>query len=329
MQQTKRHHYVPKAYLKAFCDPTGRLLVYRKDQPGKVLPMTPDATQFRRYYYSQPMPNGGQDNNQLEAFFSSIEGKWPPVVTSLRKRGEVSVQLMTDIFEFMALQFARVPARRDLVEASLAQTVKTQLKALDARGELPPPPSELPNILEEVVVAIDPHQSIHAMATVMRGMGELFNHIGLVVIHNGTPTPFLSSDNPVIWFDPSLPFDKQLPYTVNLDGGDICFFFPVSPTMAILGTREQSASYSQNGLTHQEAPHEEWVKAMNTQISRFAYEAVIACSPSQEDVVRQFADASPVLESTTIPTASGFISVSRQVFGKRTTKPKWEGLENS
>jgi hypothetical protein len=73
MQQTKRHHHVPKAYLKVFCDVQGKLLVYRKDAPTEPLHQVPDATQFRRYYYSQPLIDGSQYNNTLEVAFSSIE----------------------------------------------------------------------------------------------------------------------------------------------------------------------------------------------------------------------------------------------------------------
>jgi hypothetical protein len=29
----KRHHYVPKAYLRFFCDANGKLRVYVKDRP--------------------------------------------------------------------------------------------------------------------------------------------------------------------------------------------------------------------------------------------------------------------------------------------------------
>lgn len=68
-QQKKRHHFVPKAYLKAFTNQRGQVFVYRKDNPGRALPAKPDATQFERYYYTQPLPEGGQDNNTLEDIF--------------------------------------------------------------------------------------------------------------------------------------------------------------------------------------------------------------------------------------------------------------------
>ena len=159
--------------------------------------MAPDATQFRRYYYSQPTPDGGQDNNTLEAFFSTIESEWPATISKLHLRGDVNDRL-ENIFQFMALQRVRVPAARDAAEAMLAQVVKDKMAATLAHGSLPLPPLGLDDPLSQVNVSIDPHQSIHAMAAMMQGMGTLYSMLGFAVIHNATTRPFLTSDNPVL-----------------------------------------------------------------------------------------------------------------------------------
>lgn len=204
MQQTKRHHYVPKAYLKAFCDDQGKLRVYRKDNPTEPLHQVPDATQFRKYYYSQPIPDGGQDNNTLEAAFSSVEAHWPETVAELHARGEVNDRL-ENIFQFIALQRVRVPASRDAAESMLAQTVKDTMKVMLANGKMPSPPPGLEDLPNQMQVAIDPHRSIHSMVAMLDGMGKLFSLVGFAAVHNNTGLPFITSDNPVLWFDPSLP----------------------------------------------------------------------------------------------------------------------------
>lgn len=323
MQQTKRHHFVPKAYLRAFCDTSGRLLVYRKDGSPEPLRVTPDATQFRRYYYSQPTPEGGQDNNALEAFFSTIESDWPETVARLHRRENVNERL-EKIFEFMTLQRVRVPASRDMVEAALAQTVKDTMKVMLASGELPPPPAGLEDLPNQVQVSIDPHRSIHAMTAIIEGMGQLYSMIGLAAVHNATARPFLTSDNPVLWFDPSLPFDTQRPYTINPDGGPVLLVFPVSPTLALVGSNEYKETFGQHGLLHSDAPDETWVEVINAQVCRFAYEAVIANSAGQEEVIAKFADISPVHEAVALPVARGAATIHRQVFGPRLAKPKWQ-----
>ncbi|WP_223464370.1 DUF4238 domain-containing protein [Pseudomonas sp. GL-RE-26] len=318
----KRHHFVPKAYLKAFCNENGRVWVYRKDNPQQPRPESPDSTQFRNYYYSQPRPDGGQDNNALEDFFCTIESGWPETVANLRANKDINDQL-SNLFEFMSLQRARVPAARDLTEGIDAQFVKSQLILMQARGELPTPPPGFEDLPNTVEVAIDPHRSIHAMVDMFQGMGALYDVIGLSVVHNKTSRPFLTSDNPVIWFDPSITFEQQLPYTVNLPQGPVALIFPISPHLAIVGDTAFAQSYAKEGLLQAEIDDEELIKAINEQICRFAYESILASAQGQEDLILKHAECSPVLETKEIRGWNGSITVHQQVFGKRHTKPKW------
>jgi len=321
-QQTKRHHYVPKAYLKAFCNEQGRLLVYRKDEPRKPLHVKPDATHFRRFYYSQPTPEGAQDNNRLERFFSKIESRWPTIVARLHQRDDVNDEL-EQILEFMALQRARVPACRDAAEAMMAQTVKDTMKVMLASGQLEPPPAGYEDLPDRVQVAIDPHRSIHAMASAIQGMGKLFSMLGFMAVHNRTARPFLSSDNPVLWFDPSLSFSEQRPYTVNPEGGPAFLIFPVSPRLALMGSSSSASTFAEHGLLHSDAPDEEWVDLMNIQICRFAYESVVAQRPGHEEMIEHFAGVSPVHEALPINVGTGMMTIHRQAFGPRAPKPRW------
>jgi len=320
MMQKKRHHFVPKAYLKAFCDKTGRVLVYRKDKPDKPLHVVPDATQFQGYYYSQPTPDGGVDNNTLENLFSKLESVWPQIVAKLHRRENVNDNLEV-IFQFMALQRARVPASRNVVEALLAANVKATMRAMLTAGTLPSPPKGLEDLPNQVEVAIDPHQSILAMGTMIKCMGSLFDKMGLMAIHNATSRPFLTSDNPVAWFDPSKSFEDQTPYTVNPDG-PILLLFPASPALLLLGATQYKEVFTAEGLLHGDAPDDTWVEHINAQTCRFGYNAVISRDPGQERLIKQFAKVSPVHQAILTSSSDGAV-LHRQVFGPRVTKPRW------
>ena len=198
----KRHHYIPKAYLKSFCDDYGKVLVYRKDDPSKAISSSPDNIGFHKYYYSQPKSDGGKEHNALDNFFSNLEDKWPWIVERLHRRENVNDSLEY-IFKFMALQRARVPASRDVTEKMHAERVLSIARQLDAEGKLSPKSEGFEGILDHVEVSINPHQSLHAMVTVMQATGQVFDQIGFYAAHNKTSLPFLTSDNPVIWFDPS------------------------------------------------------------------------------------------------------------------------------
>jgi hypothetical protein len=313
-QEKKRHHFVPKAYLGAFCDAKGRVRVYRKDNPTKALHVDRDNTGFERYYYSQPTPDGGQDNNRLEDMFSKLEAEWPPIVERMHRREDVNDALMT-VFEFMALQRVRVPASRDATEARLASSVKELFLQLHAAGELPPMPPVLEGRLDEVVVSIDPHKSIHGMVEdLQQSVLTVFDRVGICLVHNTTGLPFLTSDNPVIWFDPSVPNEEQRPYEVSEDG-PVMLLFPVSPTLLLMGSDENKPMFARHGLLHTDAPHQDWVLSINETVCRYGYEAVYASEPGQEDIVLRYSAASPVHD----PETGG-----RMTFGPRAKLPKWE-----
>jgi len=159
----KRHHFLPKAYLKPFCDEEGKLHVYRKDKPEQEIRLSPDNTGFHKYYYSQATPSGRRDDDTLEDLFSEYESEWPGIVLKFRARENVNRHLDT-ICAFIGLQRARVPAARDACERILAENVKATIRRMRDQGDLPPLPFGLGDLFDHVDVAIDPHQSIHAMS---------------------------------------------------------------------------------------------------------------------------------------------------------------------
>ena len=53
------------------------------------------------------------------------------------------------------------------------------------------------------------------MPTFLRSMGEVLNRVGLGILHNVTDVPFITSDNPVVYFDPCTSEEELLPYTLG------------------------------------------------------------------------------------------------------------------
>jgi hypothetical protein len=317
----KRHHYVPKAYLKSFCDAQGRINVYLKDDLSKAIHQAPDNTGFHKYYYSQSLPGGGMDNNTLEDLFSELETKWPPLIDRMVRRDSLNSSL-DDLFAFIGLQRARTPASRDASEAALVTSLIATAKLLDSLGRLPPKPPGLENILDHLEVAIDPHQSIHAMVHVIRATGQVLGQIGIGVIHNLTDVPFLTSDNPVIWFNPSVSERELQPYTLEPDG-PIVFLFPVTPNVLVYGESGMREQFAKAGMLSSDTNDRKFVKQINRHICRFAYKAVFSSRRGQEPVIREYADVSPVLLSETQTLDGGVAIRSHYVFGKREQKARW------
>ena len=305
----KRHHYVPIAYLNSFRDDEGKVFVYRKDDPKKPFHQKPDKTGFHKYYYSQPLPEGRMDHDKLENFFSQIESGWPSIVERLQRCEKVDESIIDDISQFICLQYARVPGNRDFVENIYADGVKVMMQQLKGFEDM----------TDRVEVVIDPHQSILAMPNMLGAVGEILDEIGLDVIHNETDIPFLTSDNPVIWFDPSIPDEELQPYHIQ-PGGPIMMLFPIAPNLMIFGGSFLREKFARYGMEHVECRNCELVNKFNRCVCRFAYEIVFARDRGQETMIEEHADVSPVLEPTRIES----YTVHQRVFGRRKRKPPWK-----
>lgn len=109
----------------------------------------------------------------------------------------------------------RFPAIRDSIELMLAEQVRSEILKLDAAGKLPPMPPEISNLHDDIEIPIDPHMSIHAMASMMKGFAEIADAIGLEVIENKTDIPFISSDNPLVIYDPAIAEPFLRPYEIH------------------------------------------------------------------------------------------------------------------
>jgi hypothetical protein len=256
------------------------------------------------------------------SLFSQVESKWPAIVGRIAARADLRSDL-EHIFNFMALQRARVPASRDATEAMYAAGVKSTLRGLDAAGKLPPKPFGYENILDRVEVSIDPHQSIYAMVETIRGAGEVFARMGMGVLHNMTESSFVTSDNPVVWFDPSVSDTDLRPYVLQPDG-PVSLLFPVSPSFLIYGSSTIDSQFASTGFGTVELRDASRIETINRQICRFSYEAIYAQTPGHEALAHEYADVSPILQTRIAPTICGEILFYEMAFGTRKRKPKWK-----
>lgn len=320
--QKKKHHYIPIAYLNQFADQNGRIFAYRKDKPSPPLHIRPSEIGFERYYYSQPITGGGQDNNILEDFFSQIETHWPSLVNDLIAGRDIRDR-MELLFQFIGLLRVRVPASRDPVELSLANMVRRTAKRLEQRGDLPPPPSGFETLIDDMEISIDPHQSIHAMVSLLKGFGSLMNYIGIEVVHNTSETPYITSDNPVIYFDPDIPESNLLPYPVR-PPHRVELLLPVTPKLLIRGTTELPVIRSDMQPQHTQMRIGADVRRVNRMVARFGYRFVFASHAKLSKLVEKHAALSPTIkfDNTSIDSKGEFIP-SQMVFGPRPRKPAW------
>jgi hypothetical protein len=324
----KRHHYIPVTYLDKFSDNSGKIFAYRKDEPSAPLYLPPKAIAFTKYYYSQPLPEGGQDDNTFEDYFASIEGKWTPLADRLRAGAAATNSFASAeweaLFIFLGLMRVRVPATRDMVVIWLAEQVKAEARLLDRLGKLPPKPEGRENILDHMVITIDPHQSLRAMGDLARGFGFLLDHLGFEVIHNGTDVSFLTSDNPVLVFDPTMPEAAVLPYQVRPPLGAIELLFPIDAETMLRG-RSDLRRPGPPKVQHVTLAARQEAKRINRFVARFGYRFVFARDRTHDALIAKHAGLSPVMKAISGPGPTrGMFVMGACVFGPRPNIPKWQ-----
>jgi hypothetical protein len=320
--EKKRHHYVPITYLNEFSDSDGRIFAYRKDDPLPALHLKPDEIAFERYYYSQPLPDNRRDNNTIENFFSTIETPWPSIIARIRTH-DTTREDLSCLFEFLSMMRVRVPAARDMAETNLAATVKAQTNAMDRAGLLQPKPPGIEDILKDIEVSIDPHMSIHAMPAMLKGFAHVIDCLGFGIVHNKTGHTFITSDNPVVYFDPDISESSAQPYRANPFRGRVELLFPIDPHTIFVGRTDWKLGFSASRIKHFELNDRQEVKRLNRFIAKFGYRFLFSSDNSHEPLAQKYAAISPVSRTTAVQGLDGEKLLFQCVFGERPKKPKW------
>jgi hypothetical protein len=318
----KRHHYIPIAYLKNFADSKGRITAFLKDDPSKTLCVDPKEIGFEKYYYSQITASGDKDNNTVEDLFCVTESQWPPLVKRMINYESINDKIF-DFFTFLALMRMRVPAVRDAYEAISASFIKAQLDIMNEAGELPPPPKGIENLLEYIDVAIDPQHSLYGMKDTASGFATTVDRLGFQIVHLPSNMSIITSDNPIVYYNPDIDESIMRPYVVGLDKGSIELLFPVAPQLLIRGHTDLKFRNRMRGIEHASLADASEIKRINRMISRFSYRFVFAKDNQHRPVFEKYADTSPVFSASRTHKLEGLEVRGSWQFGKRLKKPKW------
>lgn len=146
--------------------------------------------------------------------------------------------------------------------------------------------------------------------------------MGFYPMHNKTNVPFITSDNPVIWFDPSVKDADLRPYVLRPDG-PVVLLFPVSPSLIIYGHSLWRDQFVSEWLGIMDLSDTGLVEMITWQVCRFAYQVVFAHKAGQERLIQKHAELSSTIRFNRIGAGEDESVVFEMVFGKRERKPKW------
>lgn len=290
-RSNRKHHFVSVTYMDGFADERGRVLVYRGDDPDQPHPTQPSATGYERQYYSQPLPEGGHEHHRFEDLWSCIEAVWPQTVRALLDQ-RLSPAISINVLGMVAIMRVRVPAARDRTAIMLEAKLRTECQALEATEKLPAEFVEYAGKLDTVPIGIPSYRTILAMNENLRGMGDLCFRLGFDVLHNRTEMPFLTSDNPVCYYNPRQTPSARRPYQ---DDDEVELIFPISAKLMLRGsTKRRPVNIISR---HRTISDKHAVRRLNRTIARFAYRMSIAQDRSSDDLVRAHAALVPTVRT--------------------------------
>lgn len=273
--------------------------------------MQPSAIGYENYYYSQKLPEGGQENHRYEDLWNTIETVWPETVRALQAR-RLSPAISFNVQGMQTIMRVRVPATRDRHALMLEAKLRSQSKALEEIGALPPELERYAGQFDTVPVGINPHETLLAMQDEFKAFGDLCFRLGFEVLHNKTNTPFLTSDNPVCTYDPRRPLPARTPYDHS---GKIELLFPVTAWMLVRGSNKRGPV---NVISrHRDITDKQVVRRFNRTIAQFAYRMTLGRDRSSDDLVRSHAALVPTIKTNVQRRGNEIQILWRHVFGPR------------
>lgn len=303
----KKHHFVSITYLKGFCDEHQRLYAFDKDVPLRRLYVSPKNAAFESYYYSARREDGSRDNDSYEDLWNKVETHWPHVLSSV-KAGRADAHALFMLYAYMTIMRTRVPAARDYHESLIALRMREEVKLLAQLGKLPAKLKAYEDELDTVPMAVNREQTLTTMSDDMRKFGDLTRTLGFEVLLNQTDVPFITSDNPVAYFDPTA---KGRPYEIDRK---VELYFPLDKSAVLRGTHRlvgmQNPRLRVVGNTTR-------IGEINRVIARFAYRSLYMSELRHAGLATAYAQTSPVLDARSERHDKGVHILHRHRFGPR------------
>jgi hypothetical protein len=116
--RSKKHHYLPRHYLKGFTDSQNCFFVYDKQADKIIPPTTPDAAFFENNLNTVTFPDGNT-SDFLEDLYSDMETSSWESLDNIRKSNSKTPIKISDkrsLFLFLSFLHWRLPSNIDFVE---------------------------------------------------------------------------------------------------------------------------------------------------------------------------------------------------------------------
>lgn len=267
LKKRPKDHFVTQSYLRGFATGAGRksmLYVYERNNP-KPFRQKPQQAARQTNYYSFTKADGTVDDS-IESLLGMVESRAIPVLKKLASDDlQLNWEARDQISLFVAFQELRVPSARENYQNLLGQLVKriseisasvpglleSDIRELESKGESfkELTADSLRESLKrgEYTFKAGQKTSLLAMLTLAPRLHALYREMEWRVIRTPATSPFVTSDNPVVKFDPQ---HRSGFWGIGMASPTIEIRFPVSKSTFLV-------------FTHDKDRQDTWLKLMD------------------------------------------------------------------
>ena len=217
--ERKNQHYVPKCYLRNFANGENSIATFMHSKQKFVQFASLDSVVAEEYFYGKDL--------LIEKMFSKFEGMWAEAFKTLISNKDVSdkelFETIYHIIAFIAFQHSRTRRVYD-----------TQFEFKQYLTQYTIQHSASQAAADQIIDQYFPADLNLMEAPVSAGFSNIdtFRDLSLLFIENDSSIPFITSDNPVVLYNPFLiSHNYQGNYGLNAVG--LCLFLPLSPKIGI------------------------------------------------------------------------------------------------
>ena len=285
MSKNKKQHFIPRCYLKAWCDPscppnqTPYIWVYEKDsREGRR--KVPDNVFHETDMYTIHDEAGNRDLkiehglSQLESMFTTIRNK------KFNFKRELDQEEHFSICVFIAAMHARTRCQLDHISDQwrrplemaddLAEGMKTateEQKRSMARSSILGSSDKNRSFTHEQVRGIVENPVGIMLLPTIRTLAPLLEKLDFAILYADPLQGFITTDSPCVWFDPEAYRRPPLYRGPALMYETIEITLPISPSQCILLNRQ--------GLNGYLEVNENVVKELNRRHRFHAYKSYV------------------------------------------------------
>jgi hypothetical protein len=132
-QKKKKHHYIPRYYLRSFSDPRNEpyFYVYQRNS-DKVINTTPERTAFENNFYTVYEHDGSQDSNSIEDYLANdVESPARAILDKIKRLELPSSEEKLTLSKYIVYLIKRVPRGKARIKELTPRIVERQKSEFD------------------------------------------------------------------------------------------------------------------------------------------------------------------------------------------------------